>query len=243
MVFLQIVYCLQDVKVKLMEGKVVMIKNFTKLLMANWILCLIVSFISSANASEDSLMTSSYGNTKTIHGEHSSRPTTLYEFKNENADGAVNNAYGSASVDKHAPPEGYLRQTSYTHSLTKEFYKGYDGIFITKFDAASNVWTSYDHWFDDNVIKIVLLGMKDFGLQMEKDRLPSLINSNRDTIRKVDADIVRMYSVNNEGCFIKFNLRTKHDILSSKWYSTDNWYYTVKANIDLEMELYVKLQK
>jgi hypothetical protein len=59
-----------------------MIKNFTKLLVANWTLCLIVSFISSANAADDTVV------------DRERRLVLLCESKNENenenADDAVN---------------------------------------------------------------------------------------------------------------------------------------------------------
>jgi hypothetical protein len=114
---------------------------------------------------------------------------------------------GFASDTQDSPPDGYLRKTSYSHNLREEFSKDFDGFYATEQVAFDYVWTLYDRWFDDNVVKIVLLGIKDFGVQMtasERDRLPYFLNRDRDIIDRKSAEVTIPYSISNsnEGYFI-----------------------------------------
>jgi hypothetical protein len=164
---------------------------------------------------------------------------------------------GFASDIPDTPPDGYLRQNYYKaenvrKGFSKDLYCETEQMAAQM--AADHALASYKHWFDDNVVEIMLRKIKDFGFQIGKeervllldrilrDRIPYVLHHGQVKIR-LSEDFTLPYSIDDETFFIKFNLETDQDFsLSSKMsFSLSDkmffcYYYELQAKVDWSME-------
>jgi len=149
---------------------------------------------------------------------------------------------GFSSEDiEPVPPAGYLPKSSYTDRLNETFHQDFHGCVHyyerrTEIQAAIDTWAAYDIWFEDQIVRNVLLKMERLGLQAlrteQVDQLRDYLNPGRGTARE-PGEIIRWYAVTDARHFIKFRLRTMSDReISLGWVSSR---YTTRVTADLDM--------
>ncbi len=193
-----------------------MIKNFTKtLLMANWVLCLIVSFISSANAADEAvnpMMTFSRGNAVTIHAEHRPRLNPLCKLEDKDR----------VAWHKGLTEIGYLKTNSTQSNISVQFYMDYGGLFgKTQSEVRLPTWQACDQTFEKSIIAIVKSCLEREGIPLnpkEIEIIKERLNPSRGTVRgNEDLNRFHILTLDKNRLFkLHLNIKTK-DSISSEW--------------------------
>jgi hypothetical protein len=224
-----------------------MIKNFTKLLMVNWILCLIVSFISSANAADDTvvhrerrllpLCESKEDNAvNPIHQEHRPRLSPLAKLNNVDCVAWHN---GLTAL-------GYIKSCETVVKISEEFSANYGLIrgHDTEEQAALACWKMCDKALEGSIIVSLRSYVEKEGflitpemIEMIRDRL----NPDRGTVRcEETTNRFHILTLDKTRLF-KFHLNTvfSHNILN-KWTCCR---YTARMTANLDIGIYEFLGK
>jgi hypothetical protein len=214
-----------------------MIKNFTKTLsVANWILCLIVSFISSSNATDEVVNTIfSGGAAVTIHDEHRPRLSTLCKLGSKDR----------ADWNKGLTEIGYLKLHSSELKMLANFDTNYGALRgkDTQQEAALASWQECDQFFEEFIIANVKSSLKSYlkregllltpkEIEVIKDRL----NPDRGTVRlKGTYNRFHILTLDKNSLVkLHLSLNTDYDI-SSEWTC---YRYTARMKCHLDLGIY-----
>lgn len=154
-----------------------MIKNFTKtLLVANWILCLIVSFISSANAADDSVMPLVDVGIH-IHNTHRLKLAPLCTLHTQDTQG-WEKALGEA---------GYLPKHLIDTTISPVHFQNY-GLFSgkTQEDVQIPTWQYCDNIFDVQLTNFLISYLKQEGFSLNpetQETIKNILNPARGQLR------------------------------------------------------------
>lgn len=219
-----------------------MIKNSTKLLVANWILCLIVSFISSANASElkketaddsvsSTVMAFSGGSALTTHKEHGPRLAPLTVLKSED----------SVAWHENLAKIGYLKSNSTVAKISAVFYTNYGSLRgkDNEQEAALASWVACDKVFDKDIIVNVRSYIEREGVLLTPAQIETIrdrLNPSRGTVRSSGTTNRFQIITLDKARLFKLHLKT---ILSSDISSEWTCYrYTARMTADLDIGIY-----
>jgi hypothetical protein len=237
-----------------MEGKSVMIKNFTKLL-ANWILCLIVSFISSANAADDTVaprgerrlvplceskedddarnvkLTFYGGTPSNIHEAHRSRLLPLVALNNQD----------SVDWGNNLQQQKYLKSNDSLAKISEEFRENYGSIrgHDTEEQAALASWERCDKILEVEIIFRLRSYIEKEGFPITPEMLKTIrdtLNPSQGTV-KPSGEFHKFYILTlDKTRLFKFHLTTtfSHSILS-RWTC---YTYTAKMTANLDIGIY-----
>ena len=208
----------------------IMIKN-----LANLILCLVIIFISSANAADGVVDTIKFtsGNAVNLYKEHSRNLQPLSKLKIEDCI-AWNDGLANA---------GYLKSHSTESHMSFSFYTDY-GIFCyrqTQKDAQLPSWEACDNAFEKAVVTNVTSyiereqsNIKITSQQIEK--ISSFFNPGRGTVRGfATTNKFHILALDEKRLFkLHMNLTTSSEVSLGWIYSR----YTAKMNGNLDFGIY-----